>query len=63
MADTHGYPYRALGSLADAQQHEHGVIVLEGDNGARIYAVLRARRVQCTEARLLTLLRDLDAIA
>ncbi len=63
MADRYGYEYWSLPSLADAQCHDDGVVVLEGDDGGQIYAVFPAREVRCTEDNLVHLLRDIDMIA
>ena len=61
MADGQGQPYAALRSLSDAKSATDGVVILEGDDGGQIYAVVRARDVKCTEETLQLLLHDLDA--
>jgi hypothetical protein len=61
MADATGQPYAALRSLTEAKQVVDGVVILEGDDGGQIYAVVAAADVQCSEETLQGLLRDLDA--
>lgn len=63
MADAAGEEYVAFHSLAEAQQDPDGVVVLEGDDGGQIYAVVPASRVICRPDTLEQLLRDLDGIA
>jgi hypothetical protein len=62
-ADATGSDYRALRSLAEARAVDDGVVVLEGDLGGQIYAVLPASVVSCSEAQLVDLAHDLDACA
>jgi hypothetical protein len=62
-ADATGTPYCALASLVEAQDYEDGVVVLEGDLGGQVYAVVPAHEVRCSEAALRGLLADLDARA
>ena len=62
-ADAAGADYRALRTLSEARAVEDGVVVLEGDLGGQIYAVFPASLVACSEERLDTLVRDLDAWA
>jgi len=56
-------PYRPLSSLAAARDVPDGVVILEGDYGGQIYLVAPAARVECNEAALDLLLRDLDEVA
>lgn len=60
IADAAGVPYVALRSLEDARQAPDGVVILEGDDGGQIYAVVRAVAVNCPEPTLQLLLHDLD---
>lgn len=62
-SDAHGLPYVPLRSLAEAKQHEDGIVVMEGDWGGQIYLVCPARFVACDEPTLNQLLQDLDTIA
>jgi hypothetical protein len=61
-ADADGADYHAFGSLDDARAEEHGVVVLEGDDGGQIYATCPARHVACSEPELRQLLDDLDRL-
>jgi hypothetical protein len=63
VAEARGTTYVAFGSLDEARADEHGVVVLEGDDGGQIYATCPARLVRCSEADLEVLLRDVDALA
>jgi hypothetical protein len=63
VADAVGDDYVAFNSLADARRHPDGIVVLEGDDGGQIYAVVMASEVVCEQATLDVLLQDLDAIA
>ena len=63
MAQAAGQTYRSFESLAAAQQHPHGAVILEGDDGGQIYVVIAASKVLCSERQLEQLLRDLDSIA
>lgn len=61
-ADAGGPPYRALRTLAEARKVDDGAVVIEGDLGGQVYAVVPARLVRCTEATLRRLAADLDAL-
>ena len=63
MADASEDAYIAFKSLAEAQAHPDGVVVLEGDDGGQIFAIFPAAQVRCSVAALERLLRDLDHIA
>ena len=63
IADASADAYIAFKSLAEAQAHPDGVVVLEGDDGGQIFAVFPAAQVRCSIAVLEQLLRDLDDIA
>jgi hypothetical protein len=63
MAEAAGQPYLSFGSLTEAQADRDGCVILEGDYGGQLYAVLPARSVRCDEKALHLLLRDLDAIS
>ncbi len=63
MADAHGTPFHPLQTLDDAQQHEDGVAILQGDWGGQIYAVIPARMIRCSIETLQKLLLDLDSEA
>lgn len=60
-AEAEGTAYTSFKSLADAQGHPEGVVVLEGDDGGQIFVVCPASKVKCSEQTLKTLLLDLDA--
>ncbi|WP_280151988.1 hypothetical protein [Piscinibacter sp. XHJ-5] len=62
IAEASGSGYAALKSLAEAQLHSDGVVVLEGDYGGQIYVVVPASLVQCGESGLSSLLAELDAM-
>lgn len=62
MAAAAGAAYVALPSLEEAKQLPDAVVILEGDDGGQIYAVLPAADVHCSESVLKDLLHDLDAI-
>jgi len=63
IADAHGTPYYALGSLEEARTISDAVVILEGDYGGQIYATCPASQVKCSEPALHHLLRDLDALS
>ena len=63
QAEVSGNPYQPLSSLAEAKQHNDGVLILQGDDGGQIYVVARATQVKCSVEMLEQLLIDLDAIA
>lgn len=63
VAQAHGGRYVSYSSLREARAHEHGCVVLEGDDGGQIYAAIPAVNVRCSQSTLKRLLRDLDAIA
>ncbi len=60
MADAHGTPFHPLRSIVEAQQHDDGVAILQGDWGGQIYAVIPARTIRCSTETLHRLLLDLD---
>jgi hypothetical protein len=60
VADTFGGSYEAFRSLDDARSAPDSVVVMEGDYGGSIYLTCPARLVQCDEATLRDLLRQLD---
>ncbi len=62
MAEATGSTYRSFATLADAKADPDGAVILEGDDGGQIYIVAPADVVDCSEAVLDLLLRDLDAI-
>lgn len=62
LSEGSGQPYHALHSLQEAQQDPIGVVILEGDEGGRIYVVPPARLVQCSHETLQQLLYDIDAL-
>jgi len=61
MSDASSEPFAPLRSLQEAQGVPDGVVILEGDDGGQIYAVVRAADVRCSELTLQLLLQDLDA--
>jgi hypothetical protein len=63
MAEADGYEYHAFRSLAEAQEHADGVVILEGDDGGQIFVVYPASEVRCSSESLHQLLAELDAIA
>ena len=63
MADAHGTPFHPLRTIEDAQQHDDGVAILQGDWGGQIYAVIPARMICCSIDTLQRLLLDLDTEA
>jgi hypothetical protein len=62
MAEARGAEHLHCGSLDEARQTEDAVLVMEGDDGGRIYLTCPARRVRCDEATLRRLLEDVDAL-
>ena len=60
-AEAKGSAYTSFKSLAEAQSHPEGVLVLEGDDGGQVFVVCPASKVKCSEETLKTLLLDLDA--
>jgi len=63
IADHHGLPFRPLKTLEEARAFDDGVVILQGDWGSQIYAVIPAARIRCSLESLHRLLRDLDGIA
>jgi hypothetical protein len=63
MADAHGTPFHPLRTLDEAQQHDDGVAILQGDWGGQIYAVIPVRMIRCSTNTLQQLLLDLDTEA
>ena len=62
VSDSRGEAYRAFRTLAEAQGVSDGVVVMEGDYGGQIYLTCPARLVNCDQATLERLLRDLDRL-
>jgi len=62
VSDSRGEAYRAFRTLAEAQEVSDGVVVMEGDYGGQIYLTCPARLVNCDQATLEQLLRDLDRL-
>jgi hypothetical protein len=63
MAETVGRSYVAFDTLAEAKADPAGTVILEGDDGGQIYAVVPAQQVLCDQEALTVLLRDVDRIS
>jgi len=61
VADANGDEYSALRSLSEARAFKDSTVILEGDYGGQIYVVAPVGCVKCNEARLYSLLAEVDA--
>ena len=59
-SEEYGERFEPLHTLEEAQQHDDGVVIFEGDYGGAIYLTCPAKLVRCSEQALQQLLRDLD---
>lgn len=63
IADAQGTPFHPLRALDEAQQHDDGVAILQGDWGGQIYAVIPVQMICCSLEALQRLLLNLDTRA
>jgi len=61
VANANGDEYSALRSLSDARVFKDSTVIFEGDYGGQIYVVAPISYVKCDEARLHSLLAEVDA--
>lgn len=62
LADQGRMPYQPLRSLDEARAYPDAVVIAEGDSGGQVYFTCPVRLIRCTEAELMLLLEDVDAI-
>jgi hypothetical protein len=62
LAEASGETYTAFTTFVAAREHPGSIVIFEGDDGGTVYLTNPVHQVICSEAALMQLLLDIDAM-